>query len=59
LSTTNELSTNGYYLNVNKKFWITGFLEKGETPENGVLREVTEELGLTGSSAELIGVYAV
>ena len=36
---------------------ITGFLEKGETPESGVLREVTEELGLTGTSAELIGVY--
>ena len=37
---------------------ITGFLEKGETPELGVLREVTEELGLTGTSPELIGVYA-
>ena len=36
---------------------ITGFLEKGETPENGVLREVTEELGLIGTSAELIGIY--
>jgi NADH pyrophosphatase NudC (nudix superfamily) len=37
---------------------ITGFLEKGETPESGVIREVDEELGLTGTSAELIGVYA-
>jgi NADH pyrophosphatase NudC (nudix superfamily) len=37
---------------------ITGFMEKGETPESGVLREVTEELGLNGTSAELIGVYA-
>lgn len=37
---------------------ITGFMEKGETPESGILREVTEELGLTGTSAELIGVYA-
>ena len=37
---------------------ITGFLEKGETPESGILREVTEELGLIGKSAELIGVYA-
>ncbi len=37
---------------------ITGFLEKKETPENGVLREVAEELGLTGTFAELIGVYS-
>ncbi len=37
---------------------ITGFLEKGESPETGIIREVEEELGLTGSSAELIGVYA-
>jgi len=37
---------------------ITGFMEKGETPEKGVIREVAEELGLFGTSAELIGVYA-
>lgn len=37
---------------------ITGFLEKGETPESGVIREVAEELGLTGLSVDLIGVYA-
>jgi len=37
---------------------ITGFLEKGESPETGVVREVAEELGLTGLSANLIGVYA-
>ncbi len=36
---------------------ITGFLEKKEAPEDSVLREVKEELGLTGEVLELIGVY--
>lgn len=36
---------------------ITGFLEKHESPEDGILREVTEELGLTGEVHELVGVY--
>jgi NADH pyrophosphatase NudC (nudix superfamily) len=37
---------------------VTGFLERGETPEEGVLREVKEELGLRGEVASLVGVYA-
>ncbi len=37
---------------------ITGFLEAGETPEAGVLRELDEELGLRGEIVSLIGVYA-
>jgi NADH pyrophosphatase NudC (nudix superfamily) len=37
---------------------ITGFLEKGESPEKGALREVKEELGLSGRIGRLIGVYA-
>jgi NAD+ diphosphatase len=37
---------------------VTGFLERGETPQEGVLREVREELGLEGSVQALIGVYA-
>ena len=36
---------------------ITGFLERQETPEAGVLREVEEELGLQGQIESLIGVY--
>jgi NAD+ diphosphatase len=37
---------------------ITGFLEKGESPERGILREVEEELGLKGEITCLIGVYS-
>jgi NADH pyrophosphatase NudC (nudix superfamily) len=37
---------------------VTGFLERGETPDEGVLREVEEELGLVGEIADFIGYYA-
>lgn len=37
---------------------VTGFLEAGETPEEGVLRELKEELGLEGTVRGLVGVYA-
>jgi NAD+ diphosphatase len=36
---------------------ITGFLEKGESPESAVLREVKEELGLDAKLVSMIGVY--
>lgn len=36
---------------------ITGFLEKGEHPETGVVREVEEELGLHGEVVEFVGHY--
>ncbi len=36
---------------------VTGFLEKDETPENGVLREVEEEVGLKGAIAGFVGHY--
>ena len=37
---------------------ITGFLEKGESPEGAVLREVKEELGLDGKLVEMVGLYS-
>jgi NADH pyrophosphatase NudC (nudix superfamily) len=37
---------------------ITGFLERGESPQQCALREVKEELDLDGTAATLIGVYA-
>ena len=36
---------------------ITGFLEKGEPPDQGTIREVEEELGLKTEHIELIEVY--
>jgi NADH pyrophosphatase NudC (nudix superfamily) len=36
---------------------VTGFLERGESPEHGVLREVKEELGLKGEVLSFIGAY--
>lgn len=37
---------------------VTGFLEKGETPEQSVVREVQEELGLQGEIASFVGNYS-
>lgn len=36
---------------------ITGFLEKDETPEAGMRREVEEELGLRAGKAHMVGLY--
>jgi NAD+ diphosphatase len=36
---------------------VTGFLERGEEPQAGVLRELKEELGLSGEVVRLLGVY--
>jgi NADH pyrophosphatase NudC (nudix superfamily) len=36
---------------------ITGYLEKGESPEEAVIREVSEELGLEGIVKRHIGNY--
>ena len=37
---------------------VSGFLERGETPEEGIVREVKEELGLHGEIVGFIGAYA-
>ena len=36
---------------------VTGFLESGETPEEAILRELKEELGLIGEIVGFIGYY--
>ncbi|MCB1747172.1 MAG: NUDIX domain-containing protein [Gammaproteobacteria bacterium] len=36
---------------------VTGFLESGEMPEEAVVREVEEELGLVGRLESYIGMY--
>jgi NAD+ diphosphatase len=38
---------------------ITGYLERGESPESGVLREVQEELGLAADIDAFIGHYCI
>ncbi|HRV35550.1 MAG TPA: NUDIX domain-containing protein [Desulfomonilia bacterium] len=37
---------------------VSGFLERGESPADAVLREVREELGLEGKIDDFIGVYS-
>ena len=37
---------------------ITGFLERGETPEEGLLREVEEEVGMQGQIESFVGMYS-
>ena len=36
---------------------ITGFMEAGETPEQGIAREIKEETSLDATALKLIGVY--
>jgi NADH pyrophosphatase NudC (nudix superfamily) len=36
---------------------VTGFMEAGESPEEGITREVAEETALQVDSLDLIGVY--
>lgn len=36
---------------------VTGFLERGESPEEGVLREVAEELCVSGTLESFVGLY--
>ena len=36
---------------------VSGFLEREEHPEEGVLREVAEEVGLEGELVDFVGLY--
>ncbi|SFB79800.1 NUDIX domain-containing protein [Polaromonas sp. OV174] len=36
---------------------ITGFMEAGETPQDGIAREIKEETNLDATALSLIGVY--
>jgi len=36
---------------------ITGFMEAGETPQEGIAREIKEETNLDASALDLVGVY--
>lgn len=36
---------------------ITGFMEAGETPEEGIRREIAEETSLSVSALQLVGVH--
>ncbi len=56
---------NGEYVIARNAQWpegvfsvIAGYLEAGETPEHAVVRELEEELGLSGSIQRYIGTYS-
>lgn len=51
------LARNAAWPNKNAFGLITGFMEAGETPEEGITREVAEETSLRVRSLDLIGVY--
>jgi NADH pyrophosphatase NudC (nudix superfamily) len=36
---------------------ITGFMEAGESPQDGIIREIAEETNLRATSVDLIGAY--
>ncbi|VAW96267.1 hypothetical protein MNBD_GAMMA22-1272 [hydrothermal vent metagenome] len=56
---------NGEYVIARNASWpegvfsvIAGYLEAGETPEQAVIRELEEELGLSGNIQRYIGSYS-
>jgi NAD+ diphosphatase len=59
------LLSDGYVLARNASWpaglfsFLTGFIDKGETPESAAARETQEELGVRAQSAHLIGHFPV
>ncbi|HET9645783.1 MAG TPA: NUDIX hydrolase [Burkholderiaceae bacterium] len=51
------LARNAAWPNKNAFGLITGFMEAGESPEEGIRREVAEETSLKVDSLSLVGVY--
>ncbi len=51
------LARNAAWPNKNAFGLITGFMEAGETPQEGIAREVAEETSLQVDALNLIGVY--
>jgi NADH pyrophosphatase NudC (nudix superfamily) len=51
------LARNAAWTNAKMYALITGFMEAGETPQDGIRREVKEETNLDVTSLSLIGVY--
>jgi ADP-ribose pyrophosphatase YjhB (NUDIX family) len=57
IGTTPHLSWQASCRSAIKFALITGFMEAGETPEEGITREIKEETNLQVSALKLIGVY--
>jgi NADH pyrophosphatase NudC (nudix superfamily) len=51
------LARNAAWTNTKMYALITGFMEAGETPQDGIRREVKEETNLDVTALSLIGVY--
>jgi NAD+ diphosphatase len=51
------LARNAAWANPEMYALITGFMEAGESPEDGIRREVREETGLIASAVTLLGVW--
>ncbi|MRD46207.1 NUDIX domain-containing protein [Caenimonas koreensis DSM 17982] len=51
------LARNAAWANSKMYALITGFMEAGETPQEGIAREIKEETNLDATELNLIGVY--
>jgi NAD+ diphosphatase len=51
------LARNAAWTNAKMYALITGFMEAGESPQEGIAREIKEETNLDASELNLIGVY--